>query len=77
MADDTKKADKPVAKPVAKPAAATVAKKPAAKAAVSYVVAEGKALSIQSRIAVAGEAVTAAEVADIEALVKGGYVVKA
>lgn len=73
MADGTKKA----AKPAAKSAAATVAKKPEAKAAASYVVAEGKALSMQSRIALPGEAIKAEDVADIEALVKGGYVVKA
>lgn len=44
---------------------------------VSYVVAAGRALTTQGRIIDAGEPITAADVADLEALIKGGYVVKA
>jgi hypothetical protein len=42
-----------------------------------YIVAPGRALTTQGRIIDAGEEITAADVADIEALLKRGYVVKA
>lgn len=55
-------------------------KAPAKKATpkpAGYVVAAGKALTAKGRIMVEGDTVTAEDVADIEALVKGGFVVKA
>ena len=56
-------------------------KKPAAKKAVSskatYVGAEGRAVTVPNGIADAGMEISADDVADIEALIKGGYVVKA
>jgi hypothetical protein len=57
-------------------------KKPAKKAAppprpVTYVVAPGRALTTTGRIIDAGEAITAGDVADLESLIKGGFVVKA
>lgn len=42
-----------------------------------YVVAAGRSLTTQGRIIDAGEDITADDVADIEALIKRGYVVKA
>jgi hypothetical protein len=59
--------------------AKTTAKKAPEKksSAAGYVVAEGRAISAGGRIIGPGESISAAEVADIEALVKGGYVVKA
>lgn len=61
-------ADKPVEKPVEK----KEAPKPS-----SYVIAKGKAITSSGRIFSPGDAITADEVADLEALVKGGFVVKA
>ena len=58
-----------------KKAAPKKAPKPAGPA--TYIVNEGKALTVPGRIAGPGDTITAAEVADIEALIKGGYVVKA
>ena len=55
----------------------TATKKAPPPRPVSYVVAAGRALTTQGRIIDAGEAITAADVADLEALIKGGYVVKA
>jgi len=53
-------------------------KKAASKPAPTrYVVAEGKALSVAGRIEGPGDEIKADQVADIEALIKGGYVVKA
>lgn len=57
-------------------------KRPAKKATpppppARYVVAPGKALTVTGRIIDAGEDITAADVADLEALIKGGFVVKA
>lgn len=51
--------------------------KPKAAEAKGYVVAVGKSLCVPGMILVEGQAITADQVADIEALVKGGYVVKA
>ena len=42
-----------------------------------YVVAAGRSIATGGKILDAGSPISAAEVADIEALVKGGYVVKA
>lgn len=59
---------------------ATKKKAPAKKSAPKssgYAVAEGKSLTSGGRIFGPGDAITADEVADIEALVKGGFVVKA
>ena len=42
-----------------------------------YLVAEGRSLSAAGRIIGPGDELTADAVADIEALIKGGYVVKA
>lgn len=72
MADKGKTDDKPVA---AEPAAKEAPVKKPSKAA-SYVVAAGRALTTNGRIIDAGEPITAADVADLEALVKGGFVVK-
>lgn len=58
--------DKPASKPAPKKP------KPA-----SYVIAKGKSISSKGRIFVPGDPITADEVADLEALVKGGFVVKA
>ena len=62
-------------------AEASTKKKPAKKAAPvrasRYVVAEGRSITTTGRIIDAGEDISAADVADLEALVKGGYVVKA
>jgi len=58
---------------------ATKKKAPAKKATpkpTSYRIAEGRALAAGGRVLGPGEAITADQVADIEALVKGGYVVK-
>lgn len=59
-------------KPVSKPAANKAESKP-----VSYVIAQGKAITTSGRIFSPGDAITADEVADLEALLKGGFVVKA
>jgi len=76
MADEDKAwADKPSTKPAAKKEASST-KKPAPRAA-SYVVAEGRAITTGGRIIGPGGDITAEEVADIEALIKGGFVVKA
>lgn len=50
--------------------------KPAAKPE-NYCVAEGKSVLVRGGVKGPGQPVTAREVADLEALVKGGYVVKA
>lgn len=58
---------------------ATKKKAPAKKTTpkpTSYRVAEGRALTAAGRVLGPGEPITADQVADIEALVKGGYVVK-
>jgi hypothetical protein len=55
-------------------------KAPAKKVApkpTGYRIAEGRALSAAGRIFGPGEEITADQVADIEALIKGGHVVKA
>lgn len=66
MADD-KEAPKPVPK--------KEAKKPASKAK-GYVVAEGRSIQSAERLFLPGETITAADVHDLERLVKGGYVVE-
>lgn len=71
MAD--KAEDKPVEPPADKPALA----KTKTKAPSRYVVAEGRSLAFRSKVAMPGDEITADEVADLEALIKGGYVVKA
>jgi hypothetical protein len=63
--------------PMKRRAAKKTTKKAAPLRPVSYVVAAGRALTTQGRIIDAGEPITAADVADLEALIKGGYVVKA
>ncbi len=60
----------------AKPPTEEKVEKPSPKAG-GYVVAAGRSLCATGRIIDAGEAITADDVADLEALVKGGYVVKA
>ena len=63
-----------------KPKGSTKKKAPAKKAApkpTGYRVAEGRALTAAGRIFGPGDEITADQVADIEALVKSGYVVKA
>ena len=66
------------ARPTTEPAKKKAAKKTTKKAApLRYVVAPGRALTVTGRIIDAGEDITAADVADLEALIKGGYVVKA
>lgn len=65
----------------AKPSSKKPAAKPAAKAG-GYVVAKGKAITVAGplgagMICTEGDKVAADAVADIEALVKGGYVTKA
>lgn len=59
---------------------ATKKKAPAKKAApkpTGYRIAEGRALTAGGRIFGPGDEITADQVADIEALLKGGHVVKA
>jgi len=51
--------------------------KKAAPKPTSYLIAEGRAITAHGRIFGPGEEITADQVADIEALVKGGHVVKA
>ena len=63
--------------PAKKKAAKKTTKKAAPPRAVRYLVAHGRALTVTGRIAVEGDEVTAAEVSDMEALLKGGFVVKA
>lgn len=63
-----------------KPKPATKKKAPAKKVTpkvTTYRVAEGRALTAVGRIFGPGEAIKADQVADIEALLKGGFVVKA
>lgn len=55
-------------------------KAPAKKSApktLRYVVAEGRSISTGGQIINEGDEITAEQVADIEALLKGGFVVKA
>ena len=62
----------------AKPA--TKKKTPAKKVTpkpTSYCIADGRAITAGGRVYGPGEVITADQVADIEALFKGGYVVKA
>ena len=66
MTEKAKKADAPEEKPA--PKKARVA---------SYVVAEGKSIAANRQIIGPGEEIKAEDVADIEALIKGGFVVKA
>jgi hypothetical protein len=68
---------RPTTEPAKKKAAKKTTKKAAPLRAVRYVVAPGRALTVTGRIIDAGEAITADDVADLEALLKGGYVVKA
>lgn len=79
--EDTKAARLPRKPWTPNKAEAGAKKKPTKKAApirVSrYVVAAGRSITTTGRIIDAGEDITAADVADLEALVKGGYVVKA
>lgn len=70
------KPDAPAPAPKAKSAAKKKAPVKAPKAA-GYVVAGGRSIATGGRILVEGESITAEDVADIEALIKGGYVVKA
>jgi hypothetical protein len=58
------------------PAKKAPVKKPAPKAD-SFVVAPGKSLTAGGRVFGPGEVVTADVVADLEALIKGGFVLKA
>jgi hypothetical protein len=69
-------------RPTTEPAKKKVAtKKKATKKAPSkpatYKVVEGKAITVRGRIAGPGDTITAADVADIEALLGRGYIVKA
>lgn len=59
-----------------KPAEKKAAPKPASTSS-GYVIAVGKAITSKGRIFSPGEAITADDVADMEALLKGGFVVKA
>ena len=68
---------RPTTEPAKKKAAKKTTKKAAPLRADRYVVAPGRALTVPGRLIDAGESITAADVADIEALIKGGYVVKA
>lgn len=70
MADEKDTAEAPAPKKKAP------AKKSAPKAS-GFVVAEGKAISSGGRVFGPGETITADDVADLEALVKGELVVKA
>lgn len=78
MADDKKETTptKPKAASASKPAEKKAAPKAPSKAA-GYIVAEGKSIAASRRIFQPGEPITAADVADLEALLKGGFVVKA
>ena len=74
MADEKKSAGKPAA---AKAAAEKKAPKPTPSKAASLVVAGGRSITTGGRILGPGDAISAEDVADIEALIKGGFIVKA
>lgn len=69
------KPEMPAVRKTPKLATKKATKKPSTPA--RYVVAAGKSLCAQNGIIDAGEKITADDVADIEALIKGGFVVKA
>lgn len=78
MTEGTKKTGLGRSKPTSAetPAEKKEAPKPVSKSS-GYVIAVGKAITSKGRIFSPGEAITADDVADLEALLKGGFVVKA
>ena len=74
MTDEDKDADKPKG---AVKKAATKKSPPRETRPLRYVVAKGRSLTTSGRIIDSGEDITAADVADLEALIKRGFVVKA